>query len=84
MKKAYILRTTTLDSNKPIWIIFDQKHRLIGRPLFTRRYLISEWIKKFGRPDELTRYTGILRPSEAAATIVEIQSEKEKEHVDPS
>lgn len=72
MSEVNILRTTSMAGRK-IWVAFDRTRRITGRPAESKRALLQRWEDLYGPVSRLSLYTGVHRPSEAAATIVSVQ-----------
>lgn len=70
--RVYLIHTTNPTSGADLWIVFDET-RTIRRG--KRRTAIDAWKREHGELKRITRFARVLRPSEAAMTIAEIQRE---------
>lgn len=78
MNVLHILRTTD-KGGSPIWVAFNTETQVFAPPYWSKAELIRKWSLRHGKPDAISLYKGrrpMLR-SEAAATIADIQTEKE-------
>lgn len=75
-----IIRTTNLDTNKRIWVIFDKTHIMRGGPKDSKADVKLRWVAHYGMPTAWELYEGIARPSEFAMTVAEYQNPVEKKH----
>jgi len=67
---VYIARVqSVIEPHRKEWWVWDKNNILKGEPGESRNKLLIRWTKKYGRPEEATRYPGIMRPSEAAMTV---------------
>jgi len=58
------------------WIVFDKTRTVRGMPEEPMKTVLARWEAQFGQKVTLlTRYRGVLRPSEAAMTIAAFQRE---------
>lgn len=69
--KIYILRTTR--AKKTVWIVFNETNILYGKPKDSKQVVIDKWREQFGTIQKVVTYKGLMRPSEAAMTISDIQ-----------
>ena len=75
--RLYIIRTLAIDCKSKLWVLCDGKNKLVGRPGESKRAIIDRWALAYDRPTHLTRYSGVLRPSETAATIASLMAENQ-------
>lgn len=67
--KVKILRTINLNGEK-LWVCFTKNQTLKSQPNESKNKLIERWKALHGNIEKITRFSGIMRPYEAAATIV--------------
>lgn len=73
MGTVNVIRTQKLENRKLIWIAFSENQTLYGVSGESKKHLLERWRQSYGAITKLIRYEGIARPSEAAATICEVQ-----------
>ena len=74
MSTVYILRSWTYEDSRRIWIAFNERYTLRGKPQQTKAQVLAAFIKEHGiEVTNTVRFTGICRPSEAAATIASVR-----------
>lgn len=72
--KAYALRTyRVLTRSTRFWIVVDGTHQVTGKIGESLNAVISRFEQAHGKITRLVRYAGIMRPSEAAITIADIE-----------
>lgn len=69
----HIMRTWDFNSGKNIWVIFDKKNVMYGKPTDSRVQLQARWALMYGKPKGWVRYEGIAKPSELAVTVADHQ-----------
>lgn len=72
----HVIRTTRIEDNHRIWIVCDSQHRLDGRKDQSKRAVVNRFVALYGMPTKQINYDGVLRRSEMAMTIAEIQKQK--------
>ena len=69
--KTYLMRATTLSGHK-IWIVATKGKKLHGHPRESRRAVLKRWVECGGSVEEVTRFSGVMRSSEAAMTLTKV------------
>ncbi len=66
-----VIHTTNLTSGADLWIVFDEKHTIKRGK---KRAALDAWQREHGKINAYTRIEGMIRPSEAAMAIADVQS----------
>ncbi len=77
--KVHLIRCQTLTWKTPVWILFDEKRTMRGRPKTNRLKLQRQWDRLHGAITHITRYRGICSAAEVAMAISEIQNPHPKQ-----
>jgi hypothetical protein len=77
MTTVYLARVPTEDGLR--WVMFDEQRTLHGQRGETRAALRQRWIEGGGKTEAITRYSGLMRPSELACTISILQHPVQRE-----
>ncbi len=72
MKKVYMLHARDPQKRRQTWVVFDGKNRVARR---SQKKALESWVADFGQIEHLTRFKGVMRPSEAAMHEADIAME---------
>ena len=70
-----VIHTTNTKTGADLWIVFDGQHMITRGK---KRAALDAWQREHGKINAYNRIEGIIRPSEAAMEIAEVQRSEEK------
>lgn len=62
-----------------VWVLFDERHTMRGRPGESRKSLLARWRQAHGDFTVLVRIRGVCRPSELAMQVADLQRQEDTE-----
>lgn len=65
----HLIRCLSSTGTGKIWICCNRRNKLVGTPDMTSRQVTDKFQELFGKHEEVLRYRGVMRSSEAAITV---------------